>query len=164
MRIVPFCNIALFLLATGARLNEALSATWEQIDRDKRVWRIPAINSKSKRIRPVPRNDSALEVLSHVGTAGRYAHVCVNEDVIRMRETALLEMHHKEVLASGSPNDTSHGQVTHADVAGRPALALKCKPVVCVSTERDDRRLQTILLGQQGELGRIFQCAPLRCG
>ena len=76
----PVCNIALFLLSTGARLNEALSATWEQIDRDKRVWRIPAINSKSKRIRAVPLNDSALEVLAQVGTEGRYAHVFVNEE------------------------------------------------------------------------------------
>ena len=76
----PVCNIALFLLSTGARLNEALSATWEQIDRDKRVWRIPAINSKSKRIRAVPLNDSALEVLAQVGTNGRYAHVFVNEE------------------------------------------------------------------------------------
>ncbi len=57
------CNVALFLLATGARLNEALRATWDQIDKDKRVWNIPASNSKSKRIRSVPLNDAALEVL-----------------------------------------------------------------------------------------------------
>ena len=50
------CNIALFLLATGARLNEALSAQWDQIDLEKRVWLIPASNSKSKRSRPVPLN------------------------------------------------------------------------------------------------------------
>lgn len=59
----PVCDIALFLQSTGARLNEALSATWNQIDRDNRVWRIPATNSKSKKIRAVPLNDSALEVL-----------------------------------------------------------------------------------------------------
>ena len=28
------CNVALFLLATGARLNEALRARWDQIDKD----------------------------------------------------------------------------------------------------------------------------------
>ncbi len=40
------CQIALFLLSTGARLNEALQARWDQIDRQTRVWRIPASNSK----------------------------------------------------------------------------------------------------------------------
>jgi integrase len=73
------CQIATFLLSTGARLNEALSARWGQIDRDTRVWRIPASNSKSKRVRSVPLNDSALEVLRQVGTEGRHEHVFVNE-------------------------------------------------------------------------------------
>jgi integrase len=39
--------IALFLLSTGARLNEALRARWQDIDRSNRAWRIPALNSKS---------------------------------------------------------------------------------------------------------------------
>jgi integrase len=60
----PVCRIALFLLSTGCRLNEALKATWAQIDVTTRVWRIPASNSKSKRIRSVPLNDSALGVLA----------------------------------------------------------------------------------------------------
>jgi len=50
-----------------------------------------------------------------------------NDDVIRIYETALLEMHHNEVLVSGGPNDASHGQVADADVTRRPTLALKCK-------------------------------------
>lgn len=57
------CNAALFLLSTGARLNEALAATWDQIDRQSRVWRIPPATSKSKRVRSVPLNDSAMELL-----------------------------------------------------------------------------------------------------
>ncbi|MBK9246115.1 MAG: site-specific integrase [Burkholderiales bacterium] len=66
------CQIAMFLLSTGARLNEALSATWDQVDIDHRVWKIAAAHSKSKRIRSVPLNDSALAVLEEVGvgTAG----------------------------------------------------------------------------------------------
>lgn len=74
----PVCLIALFLLSTGARLNEALSATWANIDRDSRVWRIPASNSKSKKIRSVPLNDSALEVLAQLDTEGKFEHVFVN--------------------------------------------------------------------------------------
>jgi len=48
--------ICLFLLSTGARLNEALRARWQDVDRGNRVWRIPAQTSKSKRVRSVPRS------------------------------------------------------------------------------------------------------------
>lgn len=72
------CLIALFLLSTGARLNEVLSATWIHIDREKRVWRIPASTSKSKRMRAVPLNDSAMDVLNQLDTEGKYAHLFIN--------------------------------------------------------------------------------------
>jgi integrase len=72
------CRIALFLLSTGCRLNEALGATWAQLDRDNRVWRIPAANSKSKKVRSVPLNDSALEVLRELDTEGAFEHLFVN--------------------------------------------------------------------------------------
>ena len=72
------CNVALFLLSTGARLNEALRARWDQIDKETRVWRIPASNSKSKRIRSVPLNDTALEVLSQLDTEGKYDNLFIN--------------------------------------------------------------------------------------
>ncbi|WP_035383887.1 site-specific integrase [Ferriphaselus sp. R-1] len=74
----PVCNIALFLLSTGARLNEALSAKWEHIDRQNRLWRIPASTSKSKKVKTIPLNDTALEILDHVGTEGRFEDVFVN--------------------------------------------------------------------------------------
>lgn len=73
------CQIALFLLSTGARLNEALSATWDQIDQEKRVWRIPASNSKSKRMRVVPLNDSAMDVINQLDTKGKYDHLFINK-------------------------------------------------------------------------------------
>jgi integrase len=72
------CLIALFLLSTGARLNEALQARWQDIDRENRVWRIPASTSKSKRVRSVPLNDSALEVLDQLDTEGTHEHLFVN--------------------------------------------------------------------------------------
>lgn len=56
----------MFLLSTGCRLNEALQAEWSQIDWTQKVWRIPALNSKSKRMRPVPLNESAMEILEQV--------------------------------------------------------------------------------------------------
>ena len=59
----PVCHILMFLLSTGSRLNETIQAKWLQVDRGNGVWRIPASNSKSKRTRSVPLNDSALWVL-----------------------------------------------------------------------------------------------------
>ena len=73
------CLVVMFLLSTGARLNEALKATWDQIDQQTRVWKIPASNSKSKRIRSVPLNDSALEVLAQLETKGSCSHVSAVE-------------------------------------------------------------------------------------
>jgi integrase len=72
------CQIALFLLSTGCRVGEALKATWSQIDESSRVWRIPAANSKSKKVRSVPLNDSALEILAQLGTKGTFDHLFVN--------------------------------------------------------------------------------------
>jgi integrase len=56
-------SLLLFLLTTGARLNEAQMASWSQLDLPNRVWRIPATNSKSKRVRSVPLNDMAIAAL-----------------------------------------------------------------------------------------------------
>jgi len=75
------CQIALFLLSTGARLNEALTAKWSQIDRQTRVWRIPSTISKSGRVRAIPLNDSALDVLAQLDTEGVYEHLFVNHRI-----------------------------------------------------------------------------------
>ena len=72
------CLIALFLLSTGGRLNEALRAEWKNVDRENRVWRIPASNSKSKKVRSVPLNDSAVEVLDRLDTDGKFEHLFIN--------------------------------------------------------------------------------------
>lgn len=69
------CQIIMYLLSTGARLNEALQATWSQIDMPRRIWRIPASNSKSKRIRSVPLNDSALDVLRQLASDSDYLFI-----------------------------------------------------------------------------------------
>lgn len=50
----PVCHILMFLLSTGARLSEALTATWSQVDLEKGLWTIPASTAKSKKSRTVP--------------------------------------------------------------------------------------------------------------
>lgn len=73
------CRIALFLLSTGARLNEALSAKWEHVDLEKRIWRVPATNSKSKRMRAIPLNDAAMAEINALDTMGEYEHLFINK-------------------------------------------------------------------------------------
>jgi integrase len=64
--------LLLYLLSTGARLNEAMQAKWDQVDLEKGIWRIPATNSKSKKTRSVPLNDSAIWVLGQLWTKGKH--------------------------------------------------------------------------------------------
>jgi integrase len=75
--------VGFFLLANGnialpGQFTEALRARWVDVDRGTRVWRIPAQTSKSKRVRSVLLNDSALEVLKQLGTEGSHAYLFVN--------------------------------------------------------------------------------------
>jgi integrase len=74
----PVCLLCLFALSTGCRLGEAMSVQWKNVDRENRVWRIPAANSKSGKLRSVPLSDSALDVLEEIGTEGKYAFVFTN--------------------------------------------------------------------------------------
>ncbi len=70
--------IAMLLLSTGARLNEALSATWDQVDLVNLVWKVPAATAKAGRVRSSPLNPSAVAVLHRAGTRGKHEHVFVN--------------------------------------------------------------------------------------
>lgn len=74
----PVCMIAMFLLSTGARLNEALTAKWSQINRETRTWKIPALHSKSKKGRSAPLNDSALAIIDQLDTEGEFEYLFVN--------------------------------------------------------------------------------------
>lgn len=72
--------ICLWLLSTGARCGEALKCTYDQIDLANRTWRLPASNTKAKKVRAVPLNDSALEVLKELeATRGTSQYVFVNK-------------------------------------------------------------------------------------
>ena len=59
-------------------MNEVLSAKWCQVNRETRTWKIPALNSKSKKVRSVPLNDSALNIITHLDTEAEYDFLFVN--------------------------------------------------------------------------------------
>ena len=68
------CSICLFLLSTGARLNEALNARWEHFDLERRNWVIPCDHSKSRKIRSIPLNEHAISLLESLETRDKYDH------------------------------------------------------------------------------------------
>ena len=72
------CLIAMFLLSTGARMNEALTAKWEHINLETRTWIVPALHSKSKKQRSIPLNDSALDIIKRLDTEGEFEYLFVN--------------------------------------------------------------------------------------
>lgn len=70
--------MALLLISSGSRLNEALAANCDHFDLEARVWKIPVQNSKSKKVRFVPLNDMALSVLEELKVRDRTGAVFVN--------------------------------------------------------------------------------------
>lgn len=71
--------LLMFLLSTGARKASAKNSKWEEIDFANRMWRIPATNSKSKKVVMVPLNDSALWVLQQLHSEGAKGYIFVHE-------------------------------------------------------------------------------------
>lgn len=68
----PVSCAILWLLSTGARVGEALSAKWIDVDREGLIWVIHAANSKSKKRRSVALNEAALRVLDELQALPQY--------------------------------------------------------------------------------------------
>ena len=96
------CSIVLFLLSTGARLNEALQAEWSHIDIENHVWKIPAQNAKSGKVRSVPLNDTAISVLNGLDTKGEFEHIFINRRT-GQRYTNITRSWHRIRKAAGLP-------------------------------------------------------------
>lgn len=52
-----------FTVLTAARTTETLGASWHEIDRDKKLWRVPATRMKAEVLHEVPLSARALEIL-----------------------------------------------------------------------------------------------------
>ncbi|MDO9051950.1 MAG: tyrosine-type recombinase/integrase [Methylotenera sp.] len=71
----PVCMIIMMLISSGARLNEVLSSTHSQINIETRTWKIPALNSKSKKARSLPLGDSFIDIYNQLSTKEGYLFV-----------------------------------------------------------------------------------------
>jgi len=116
------CLVILFLLSTGARLNEALKSSWDHIDKNNRVWRIPATNSKSKKIRSVPLNQTAINVLTELAKANDQGHLFINQRTGK-RYTNINKTWHRIRKEAGLTNlrlhDLRHQYASHLVNSGR---------------------------------------------
>lgn len=74
----PVSLIALFALSTGCRMQEIMSLKWLDVDLVKGVLTIRATNNKSKRLRTVPLNQTALEILNQLSTQGKFEYLFIN--------------------------------------------------------------------------------------
>jgi integrase len=68
-------DLVFLLLNSGARLMEAQMAKWKHINFDQKIWLIPATNSKSKKVRSIPLNNMAIEVLERNISDNEYIFV-----------------------------------------------------------------------------------------
>jgi integrase len=73
------CQIVLLLLASGARVAEALKSKWSHIDRMNRQWYVPMENSKSKKPRVIQLTDAAIDVLNELPTEGKHEWLFINQ-------------------------------------------------------------------------------------
>lgn len=54
-----------FTILTAARSGEALGATWGEVDRERRLWTVPASRMKAGAEHVVPLSQAALDLLEH---------------------------------------------------------------------------------------------------
>ncbi len=60
----PFGPIVRLLIMTGQRRDEVAGMRWEEIDRTRLLWTLPAERSKNRREHSVPLSDSALGIIA----------------------------------------------------------------------------------------------------
>jgi integrase len=61
-----------FMILTGCRKGEALSATWNRFDLEKGAWTKPSAHTKQRREHRVPLSPPALQLLQSIPRSGEY--------------------------------------------------------------------------------------------
>jgi integrase len=106
-RNTQVCLIARMLISTACRLSEITTATWSNCNIEERVLHISSDNSKSKKARSVPLNDSAIEVLRQSNTQGKYDYLFINPKT-KTRYYSVHKAWNKIRIEAGLPNLRLH--------------------------------------------------------
>ena len=94
-----------FCILTGARSGEVLGARWSEIDRDKKIWTVPATRMKAGREHRVPLSGRALAIVEQLVEAKRGDFVFVGQG----RDKPLSNMAMNKVLRRIGTDVTVHG-------------------------------------------------------
>ncbi|MAL95624.1 MAG: integrase [Haliea sp.] len=91
-RDTPSAYALRFAILTGARSGEARLATWDEIDLDARVWRLPADRMKEGQQHTVPLSDAAIEILEAMPKDNPAGLVFPNSKGVELSNTALSKL------------------------------------------------------------------------
>lgn len=97
--------IVALLLLTGCRKRELLDARWEEVNLDKKIWRIPT--SKTGKPRYVPLSDDAIAVLKAVPRFGACPFIVPNPKTLKPF-TAIYNSWNSARKAAGVPDVRIH--------------------------------------------------------
>jgi integrase len=84
-----------FLILTASRTKETLSATWDEIDFDNKVWTIPAARMKGGKEHKVPLSDAAVELLQSLYTEQGNPHLFIGQSRQRLSPAAMSAILHR---------------------------------------------------------------------
>ena len=102
-------------------------ATWENIDREAKVWTIPIADNKSKKVRKVPLSAAAIKVLDDVGTEGKSPYLFINP-VTKKRLTTISKVWNRLRNKAGLPahriHDLRHAFCSMLAQAGVPIYTI----------------------------------------
>jgi integrase len=115
-------GLVTFLLSTGARLQEACQAEVADISLENRVWRIPAIRTKSKKIRSIPLNDTAVRVIDELDIKEGQEYLFINPRTKKPYTTihrAFKQITHRAKLEGLRIHDLRHSFISYLLQNGR---------------------------------------------
>jgi integrase len=110
-----------FIIATAARYSEAALADWQEIDRERRLWTVPASRMKAERPHTVPLSAAAMAVLGERGKGlifaspltGRSLSDTALADVIRRHTSTPATVHGmRSTFRDWGGDETSHQRET----------------------------------------------------
>lgn len=159
------CNIAILLLGTGCRLNEILTAKKSDVDVQSRVLRIAASNSKSKRVRSVPLNDTAVEViLEQFENTKGYEYLFINHQTGKPY-TSIMKVRERLRKKAGLPHlrihDLRHSFASFLVNSGRTLYEVQqiLGHSQSIVTERYAHLSSKTLQDASNSAGRVIQAA-----
>jgi integrase len=98
-------ELAMFLLLTWVRANEAAAMKWEEIDEENRCWTIPPARMKTRDGHKVPLSDGALSILRRMKEIRQNQHVFPGRSVPSHANPASVAV----ALKRAGINSTAHG-------------------------------------------------------